>query len=276
MRKFSDFIKEEIDLRGNRGIPGDFMRNSEEEAGRNLGVRIDDESQMRNIWPQFQQLMNQSMQIMMQGPDGRQLGREQMQTRLDTLQNLAKDVIMDEYGEILESSAKPVELDIRLVNPNEVIRQISDLRDVPQNARPPRADDTHEEDEEDEEQQDQDQQNDDQDQDESSLEGADELTEEPEDITGNVLTASLKKKILNMLTQGEGKATKDIIKFSPLVENGLQQIFGANGGRILRIWSEMSDTADKMDWVIPIANKASMMSIIQVVWLVQQMLLGKV
>ena len=256
MRKFSDFIKEEIDLRGNRGIPDDFMRNSEEEAGRNLGVRIDDESQMRNIWPQFQQLMNQSMQLMMQGPDGRQLGREQMQSRLDALQNLAKDVIMDEYGEILESSTKPVELDIRLVNPNEVIRQISDLRDVPQNARPPRADDTHEE-EEDEDQQEQDQ---DENQDESSLEGADEPTEEPEDITGNVLTASLKKKILNMLTQGEGKATKDIIKFSPLVENGLQQIFGANGGRILRIWCDMSDTADKMDWVIPIANKASMMS----------------
>ena len=264
MRKFSDFIKEEIDLRGNRGIPGDFMRNSEEEAGRNLGIRIDDESQMRNIWPQFQQLMNQSMQIMMQGPDGRPLGREQMQARLDALQNLAKDVIMDEYGEILESSTKPVELDIRLVNPNEVIRQISDLRDVPQNARTPREDDTHEEDDEDQTEQD-DQQDDQQDDDCadgscSSVEGADEPTEEPEDITGNVLTASLKKKILNMLTQGEGKATKDIIKFSPLVENGLQQIFGANGARILRIWSDMSDTADKMDWVIPVANKASMMS----------------
>ena len=264
MRKFSDFIKEEIDLRGNRGIPGDFMRNSEEEAGRNLGIRIDDESQMRNIWPQFQQLMNQSMQIMMQGPDGRQLGREQMQARLDALQNLAKDVIMDEYGEILESSEKPVELDIRLVNPNEVITQISDLRDVPQNARTPREDDTHEEDEEDQTEQD-DQQEDDQQDDDcadgscSSVEGADEPTEEPEDITGNVLTASLKKKILNMLTQGEGKATKDIIKFSPLVENGLQQIFGANGARILRIWSDMSDTADKMDWVIPVTTKARMM-----------------
>ena len=260
MRKFSDFIKEEIDLRGNRGIPDDFMRNSEEEAGRNLGIRIDDERQMGTIWPQFQQLMNQSMQLMMQGPDGRPLGREQMQARLDALQNLAKDVIMDEYGEILESSSKPVELDIRLVNPNEVIRQISDLRDVPQNARTPRADDTHEEDEE-EDQTEQDQQDDDcADGSCSSVEGAEETTEEPEDITGNVLTASLKKKILNMLTQGEGKATKDIIKFSPLVENGLQQIFGANGARILRIWSDMSDTADKMDWVIPVANKAAMMS----------------
>ena len=62
-----------------------------------------------------------------------------------------------------------------------------------------------------------------------------------------------------MLTQGEGKATKDIIKLSPLVENGLQQIFGENSSRILRIWGDMSDLADKMDWVIPITRKASMM-----------------
>jgi hypothetical protein len=70
----------------------------------------------------------------------------------------------------------------------------------------------------------------------------------------------MKKKILNMLTQGEGKATKDIIKVSPIVEDGLQRIFGNNGQRILRIWGEMSDTADKMDWIIPIQQKARMMS----------------
>jgi hypothetical protein len=254
MRKFSDFIKEEIDLRGNRGIPGDFMRNSEEEAGRNLAVRVDDESQMRTIYPQFLQSMEQSMQIVTQGADGRRLGREQLQERLDAIQNLAKDVIMDEYGEILGASKKPVELDIRLVNPNEVIEQISRLRDVPQNARTPREDDTHEEEKEDETEQEQQEQ-----QEEEQDTITENPTEESEDITGNVLTASLKKKILNMLTQGEGKATKDIIKFSPLVENGLQQIFGENAERILRIWSDISDIADKMDWVIPIANKAAMM-----------------
>jgi hypothetical protein len=83
MKRFSDFIKEEIDLRGNSGVPRDFMRNSEEEAERNLGIRPDDESQMREVWPDFQRLMGQSMQMMMQGPDGRPLGRPQMQERVE-------------------------------------------------------------------------------------------------------------------------------------------------------------------------------------------------
>lgn len=255
MKRFSDFIKEEIDLRGNTGVPRDFMRNSEEEAERNLGVRPDDENQVRNhLWPEFHQLMMQSGQIMMQGPDGRPLGRPQMQERVEAIQNLAKDLIMDEYGDILEASTKPVELDIRLVMPGQVNQNIPDLGDVhatPQ--RNPREDETHEsEDDEDQECSGGSCSNDG---------GDDETNEQPEDQpTGSVLNAAMKKKILNMLTQGEGKATKDIIKASPIVEDGLQRIFGNNAQRILRIWGEMSDIADKMDWAIPIQQKARMMS----------------
>jgi len=259
MKRFSDFIKEEIDLRGNSGVPRDFMRNAEEEAERNLGVRPDDESQVRNhLWPEFHQLMMQSGQMMMQGPDGRPLGRAQMQERVEAIQNLAKDVIMDEYGDILEASSKPVELDIRLVMPGQVNQNVPDLGDVPPTPeRNPREDETHESDDEDEE-----------DQDSQcsggscSNDGGEDNDETPEDEqpTGSVLNAAMKKKILNMLTQGEGKATKDIIKASPIVEDGLQRIFGNNGQRILRIWGEMSDIADKMDWAIPIQQKARMMS----------------
>jgi hypothetical protein len=255
MKRFSDFIKEEIDLRGNSGVPRDFMRNSEEEAERNLGIRPDDESQMREVWPDFQRLMGQSMQMMMQGPDGRPLGRPQMQERVEALQNLAKDLIMDEYGDILEASSKPVELDIKLVMMGQVNQNVPDLRDVPSTPeRNPREDETHEsEDEEDQDSEcaDGSCSNDDEDNDE---------TTEDDQPTGSVLNAAMKKKILNMLTQGEGKATKDIIKASPIVEDGLQRIFGNNGERILRIWSEMSDIADKMDWIIPIQDKARMMS----------------
>lgn len=253
MKKFSDFIKEEIDLRGNSGVPRDFMRNSEEEAQRNLGVRPDDESQMREVWPQFQQLMGQSMQLMMQGPDGRPLGRAQMQERVEAIQNLAKDVIMDEYGEILEASAKPVELDIRLVMMGQVNQNVADLRDVPATPeRTPREDETHES-EDDSECADGSCSND-------VGEEENDQSNDDDQPTGSVLNAAMKKKILNMLTQGEGKATKDIIKVSPIVEDGLQRIFGNNGQRILRIWGEMSDTADKMDWIIPIQQKARMMS----------------
>jgi hypothetical protein len=258
MKRFSDFIKEEIDLRGNSGVPRDFMRNSEEEAERNLGIQPDSgQAGMSQVWPEFQQLMNQSMQIMMQGPDGRPLGRPQMQERVEALQNLAKDLIMDEYGDILESSSKPVELDIKLVMMGQVNQNVPDLRDVPSTPeRNPREDETHESE-------------DDEDQEDSECadgscsndggEDNDETTED-EQPTGSVLNAAMKKKILNMLTQGEGKATKDIIKASPIVEDGLQRIFGNNGERILRIWGEMSDIADKMDWIIPIQDKARMMS----------------
>lgn len=258
MKRFSDFIKEEIDLRGNSGVPRDFMRNSEEEAERNLGVRPDDESQMRNIWPEFQQLMGQSMQIMMQGPDGRHLGRPQMQERVVAIQNLAKDVIMNEYGDILESSAKPVELDIRLVMMGQVNQNIPDLRDVPATPRRnPNENETHESEEEDGDENEDSECADGSCSDNDSKEENEENNDQP---TGNVLNAAMKKKILNMLTQGEGKATKDIIKSSQIVEDGLQRIFGNNGSRILRIWGEMSDAADKMDWVIPIQQKANMMS----------------
>jgi len=257
MKRFSDFIKEEIDLRGNSGVPRDFMRNSEEEAERNLGIQPDSgHAGMSQVWPEFQQLMNQSMQIMMQGPDGRPLGRPQMQERVEALQNLAKDLIMDEYGDILEASSKPVELDIKLVMMGQVNQNVTDLRDVPTAPeRNPREDETHEgEDEEDQD---------------SECPGGscsndggedNDETAEDEQPTGSVLNAAMKKKILNMLTQGEGKATKDIIKASPIVEDGLQRIFGNNGQRILRIWGEMSDIADKMDWIIPIQDKARMMS----------------
>ena len=212
MKRFSDFIKEEIDLRGNTGVPRDFMRNSEEEAERNLGVTPDDERQVRDrLWPEFNQLMMQSGQIMMQGPDGRPLGRAQMQERVEAIQNLAKDVIMDEYGEILEASTKPVELDIRLVMMGQVNQNIPDLGDVPATPqRNPREEETHESEE-------------DEDQECSggscSTDGGDDETnEQPEDQpTGSVLNAAMKKKILNMLTQGEGKATKDIIKALSLI-----------------------------------------------------------
>ena len=259
MKRFSDFIKEEIDLRGNTGVPRDFMRNSEEEAERNLGITPDDGQRgMSQVWPDFQRLMGQSMQMMMQGPDGRPLGRPQMEERVIALQNLAKDVIMDEYGDILESSAKPIELEIKLVMPGQVNQNVPDLRDVPQEARTPREDETHESEE------DEDQQDEDQDQEcpggNCSTDNDDETPEETEELTGNVLSAAMKKKILNMLTQGEGKATKDIIKFSAIVEDGLQRIFGNNGRNILRVWGEMSDIADKMDWIIPIQDKARMMS----------------
>ena len=114
MKNFEKFIKEEVDLRGNKGVPTDFMRKSDEEAARNLGIRPDDESQMRNLWPSFEGAMRQSQQILSTGPNGQRLSQQEVQERITKLEKLAEKVIRDQFGEILDSSIKPIELDIKI------------------------------------------------------------------------------------------------------------------------------------------------------------------
>lgn len=244
MKKYSQFIKEEIDVRDIDGLSDDFISKSDQEAETSLGIRKDDPRQMQQYGPQIMQLIGQSQQLMMTNERGQRLTGSELSERKSKIEDLAKTVIMDEYGDILEASEKPVELRIKLVDSgNDVNREIDELREVPQ-----RAKEQPERDEEDE----QDQDEESQDQDESQ-----ESEERDENI--DVFSATSKKKILNMITQGEGKMTKDIISFSQVVEDGLKDIFGDNWSRILDIWKRTSDIADKMDWIIPVSDKASMM-----------------
>ena len=247
MKNFEQFIKEEVDLRGNTGVPDDFMRKSDEEARKNLGVRPDDESQMRNLWPSFEGAMRQSQQILSTGPNGQRLSQQEVQERITKLEKLAEKVVRDQFDEILDASIKPIELDIKLVPMGSVNREIEDINQVPKQAKQPTEEEQKEQDERDEENQEQEEQTP-----EERMEG--------EETPGTDLVAAVeKKKILNMITQAAGKSTKDIIRASDIVDDGLQQIFGDGYRTILDLWVQMSDIADKMDWVIPIDRKSSMM-----------------
>ena len=86
MKTFGEFLKEEVDLRGNKGITSDFMSKSEEEARQSLGVALDDERQMGRIWPEFEQNMMQSNQLLRTGQDGRELNPEQLEERIKRLE----------------------------------------------------------------------------------------------------------------------------------------------------------------------------------------------
>ena len=57
MKSFSQFLKEEIDLRGNQGIPDDFISNADRQARANLGVNIDDPRQLGQYGPQSGRLI---------------------------------------------------------------------------------------------------------------------------------------------------------------------------------------------------------------------------
>ena len=242
MKTFGEFLKEEVDLRGNKGITSDFMSKSEEEARQSLGVALDDERQMGRIWPEFEQNMTQSNQLLRTGQDGRELNPEQLEERIKRLEVLAETVVREEFGDILDTAIKPIELNIKLVRQGSVANQISDIRNVPQRAEQPTEQQQEEQDKKDEEKR-------------------KEEEEEGEEVPGTNLSLAIdKKKLLNMITQAAGKSTKDIIRISETVEQELTQIFGERQGKqILDKWVRMSDLADKMDWVIPIDRKSQMM-----------------
>jgi len=255
MKTFGEFLKEEVDLRGNKGITSDFMSKSEEQARRALGVRPDDErGEMPRIWPEFEQNMMQSNQLLRIGQDGRELNPEQLEERIKRLEVLAETVVREEFGDILDTAIKPIELNIKLVRQGSVSNQISDIRDVPQRAEQPTEQQQEEQDKKDEEKRKEEEE-------EKSEEEKVQHAEEGEEVPGTNLSLAIdKKKLLNMITQAAGKSTKDIIRISETVEQELTQIFGERQGKqILDKWVRMSDLADKMDWVIPIDRKSEMM-----------------
>ena len=68
-----------------------------------------------------------------------------------------------------------------------------------------------------------------------------------------------KRKLANAITQGEAKNTKLIIQMPECLE-GLKRILGdRDGAQLHRQLLEMTDLADKMDWIIPVQAKADMM-----------------
>lgn len=238
MKSFDKFLKEEVDLRGSKGIPSDFMSKAEQEARLKKGVRPDDESQMRNILPRFQSLMGESGRLMGM-KNGQRLTPQQMEERSIKLEELAKKVVLEEFGDILSESSVPVELDIKLVRMGGVAQQLPNIRQVPRAPQPPQQQPPQEPEEC-----------------EDCQPG-----QQPQQQAGEDLSAAIdKKKILNMIAQGAGKKTKDIIRYSEIVEEGLSEIFGNDATTILNCWVGLSEEADKMDWIIPIASKAGMMS----------------
>ncbi len=249
LKGFDQFLNE-AELRGNKGVPSDFMSNAEEEARKNLGVSIDTQGKSA-----IGSLMSRSSSILSQG------SAEEIEARMVSLENLAKKVIMEEFGFVIETSPKPIELDIRMIRPGQSVSgELPKLMDKPETAED--KPEYEEEEPQAQETQSQSQSQEEEDDffsffdDETQEEEEQHEEEDQEEITNKDIALAIdKNKILNMLTQGAGKLTKDIIKFSDTVSKGLKEIFGDGSDAILKIWSDISDEADKLDWTIPVGMK---------------------
>ena len=273
MKNYLEFLKEEVDLKGNKGIDDDFMKKAEDQAKQNLGVTPNTNGPVAG---DIGSLMRRSAQLLTSG-----LNTDQIEERYKKLEDLAKRVIMDEYGDIIEASEKPVELLIKLIRPNQsVLGEVPNLLNVPAESeerpeyseeeetdaeevdqpqgQPQGQEETEEQEETEDEEEDDfmsffDDDTDYEDQEEENPEEVEELTNK------DVAMAIDKKKILNMITQGEGKATKDIIKFSEVVESGLREILGDSYRELLDVWVKTSEVAHKLDWAVTDKAKGSMM-----------------
>ena len=210
MKDFKKFL-EEVTIKGNPGVPGegekqpgdkDYIKDTEARAKARLG--LSGRENPMQFGGRLMQLLQQSQQATR--------GNE------EELENLAKEIIIQNYGEILDN----VELDIKLVRTGEEIAQF--MKDC-------------------EEEQD--------DQDEESPS----FRQVKDPATINKIH---KAKLGNNIIQGEAKNTKNIIAMQE-VKAGLVDIFGPQSDQILNMWKEMSNLADKMDWIIPIEVKADMM-----------------
>ena len=267
MKNYLQFLKEEVDLKGNKGIDDDFMKKAEDQAKQTLGVTPNTNGPVAG---DIGSLMRRSAQLLTSG-----LNTDQIEERYTKLEQLAKRVIMDEYGDIIEASEKPVELLIKLIRPNQsVLGEVPNLLNVPAESeeRPEYSEEETEEEEVDQPQgqpQSQEETEDEEEEDDfmsffnDDTDYEDQEEENPEEVeeltNKDVAMAIDKKKILNMITQGEGKATKDIIKFSEVVESGLREILGDSYRELLDVWVKTSEVAHKLDWAVSDKAKGSMM-----------------
>lgn len=214
MKDFSKFIKEEVTIKGSGGIPGEsgnhkksekqYLADVERRARQRLGVPRDENPmfgpprQTMEIFQELNGLMQQSMGFIR--------GHE------EELEDLAKRIILSEYGSILEN----VDLDIKIIRPGKV----KEFMDEECDCESPSY----------------------------------QLLTDPE-----IKKEVDKRKILNNITQGEAKNTKRILAM-PEVRDELIAILGdRNGQQAHRVWTRITELADKLDWLIPVDVKADMM-----------------
>mgnify|MGYP005847005261 CR=1 FL=1 len=216
MKDFSKFIKEEVTIKGNSGIPGEsgdnkksekqYLSDVESRARQRLGVPRDENPmfgsphQTIRIFQEFGGLMQKSLGFIR--------GKEK------ELEDLAKRIILSEYGSILDN----VDLDIKIVKPGEVKKFMDEEC------------------------------------------GGDCQLPSYRLLTDPKIKKEVdKRKILNNITQGEAKNTKRILAM-PEIKDELIKIFGdKEGEEAHRVWTRITELADKLDWLIPVNIKSDMM-----------------
>lgn len=239
MKSFDKFIKEEISIRGNKGIPEEKLRDIERQ-GRQM---VAGQSEMQ-LGRRLMHLLNQSKQFTR--------GKEK------ELEKLAVDVIRETFGIILSN----VEIDAKLEPDGNKIAEFMKKEDDKKNKLHNQTEEEKKKQKKEleEELNDLDEEDEDYEDDKKELENLiKELDGEEPDYTEEELKSAVQvRKLMNNFIQGYAKNTKHMLHTEE-VKEGLEKIYGANWREAFSIWDEITKTADKMDWLIDPNFRAMMM-----------------
>lgn len=230
MKSFQDFINEAT-IKGNLGVPGEGPEGRGEESF----LRGVEEEGRRKAAGNPMQIGGRMMQIS-QSSKSLTRGKEK------EIEEFAEEIIKDVYSGFMGS----VELDLQIVRDGDAVKEFMDEEDEKKKER------NEKEKKKQEEKENKDQEEDD-DEDEKKEPSVRKSTD------AQLKLEIDKRKLANAITQGEAKNTKEIIRM-PECLDGLKRILGDRNGQELHSQLlELTELADKMDWIIPVQAKAEMM-----------------
>jgi hypothetical protein len=153
------------------------------------------------------------------------LNRSLIRGKEEEIEKFAEELIKDVYSGFMDS----VELDLQIVRDGNAVKQFMDEENKKKEERNKKEKEQKKE----------------------------PTTKKSDDA--NLRLEIDKRKLANAITQGEAKNTKEVIRM-PECLDGLKKILGdRNGEQLHRQLLEMTELADKMDWIIPVQAKADMM-----------------
>jgi len=224
MKKFQKFL-EEVDIKGNPGVPGEPDKRPGEK--KNLSEVEKRAKDRLGIRPEDRPMMTpmgprQSRKEMELGMEIGQMGAQALR-KSDGYEKELSDLATDVIYNMYKSliDKYQVELDIKLVKPRDIRPFMDDVEDSDMPDIP-----------------------------------------KMRDITDPVLIKEIqKRKIANLIIQGEAKNTKHILH-SDEVKSGLKDILGdRNGEEYFRILDRITKIADQLDWLADPQMRAQMMEL---------------
>jgi len=225
MKSFQDFINEAT-IKGNLGVPGEGPEGRDEESF----LRGVEEEGRRKAAGDSRQIGGRMWQIS-------QSTKSLIRGKEKEIEKFAEEIIKDVYSGFMDS----VELDLQIVRDGMAVKEFMDEEDEKKKERNEKEKEKAKKKKE---------------------EQKEEKEKEPSVRKSTDAQLKLeidKRKLANAITQGEAKNTKEIIRM-PECLDGLKKVLGdRNGEELHRQLLELTELADKMDWIIPVQAKADMM-----------------